>query len=416
MMRRNQNTPTGTFLIWAVALASALLSFAPFEGRAEEEKSSQDFTVTEYVFRRLEKAQKALENKKYGEAIKACGEVLARSSVNDYERALAFQTRAYIYVDQGKLPKAVEDLKAAADLNALPGARQTELIFNVGQVLLSLERPKEAIVQFAKWTKRVEQANPDALYTVGVAYAQVENFAVALKFVEPAIRSKGRKTPTNWKELQLACLVQLKRWNGAIDVMSDLVEADFTNETRWKQLSALYAEADRQAESVAVLEAMFYNDLLRKPEDIMLLARNLLASNVPTKSARILEKSMAKGWVKRSAETLELLGTAYVSAADREEAVKPLMNAANMSKSGRLFMEAGQLFIELKRFDDAARTLRKAIAAGGLRQTGQAYVLLGVAEYRQGRIPAARAAFGKAAGYKDGKSAAKSWLSFLSTL
>lgn len=393
----------------AVAVAATDLVAGAGVARAQQ----AEYTVSESTYRSLEKAQRALEKKQYQEALSACGRVLARRSINDYEKALALQTRAYVHVDRSKLALAARDLRAAAALEALPDERQTELFFNIGQILLSMEKPREAVASFETWHARASKPSPDALYTVAVAYAQSNRYAEALPFLNRAIRGKGRKAPTNWREVQLACLVQLKRWDPAIRVLTDLVEEDFENPKRWKQLSALYAEAGRSGESVAVLEAMYWNDLLVEQDDIVLLARNLLAANVPTKAARILEQSMKRGRVKKTAETLELLGTAYVTSSDREAAIGPLLAAARRSKQGRLFKEVGQLYLELEDYAEAAKNLRRALAAGGLRQPGQTYVLLGVAEYRGRRIGAARAAFKKAATFDDGRRAARSWLGFL---
>lgn len=371
-----------------------------------------EYTVTEYAYRRLERAQEALEKKAYREAMSALDEMKQRTSLSAYEKALMWQTYAYTYVAREDLRRAVESLEKAASLNALPPDRQTELYFNIGQIHLSREKPKLAIAAFEQWTKRVERASPDALYTVGLAYARAERFEVALKFLDPAIRGKPN-APMNWSELQLACLVQLERWAKAISVLQGLIERDLANPTRWKQLSALYQEAGRGSESVATLELMYWNDLLKTSDEVVLLARNLIASNVPSKAARILRDGMKRGVVGKNAETFELLGTAFLTAGNREEAVAPLSRSAEMSPSGRLDVEVGQVLLDLERYGEAAKRIRAGLKKGGLRQPGQAHLLLGIAEFRADRKDAAKRAFAAARDYDDARRSAASWLSFL---
>ncbi len=47
----------------------------------------------------------------------------------------------------------------------------------------------------------------------------------------------------------------------------------------------------------------------------------------------------------------------------------------------------------MERWSDAAAAADLGIKKGGLEDTGQAYILLGIAEYRSGNLPASKDAF-----------------------
>lgn len=373
---------------------------------------AQEATVSEYAYRRLEKAQKALSNDKYREALSALDDMKKRESLSNYEKSLMWQTYAFVYAGQNRLGDAAGALQQVLALAAMPEDRLTDIYFNLGQLQLSREKPKLAIEAFNGWVKRQKKASPESLHIVAIAYAQVERFDVALKFIEPAIRGK-RNAPDSWLQLQLACLVQLKRWNPAAEVLETLVERDMSNASRWRQLSAMYAQGGRDPESVATLELMYHNDLLDKEKDVLLLVRNLLASGVPYKGAKILEEAMQKKLVSPSFESLELLGNAYLTSGDTKDAIEPLTRAARIAKSGRIYVQVGQLLVNLKRYREASKNIRAGLATGNLKNVGQAQLLLGIAEYQAKDLVAARRAFLAARKHSGTKGAASSWLNFM---
>lgn len=371
-----------------------------------------DYTVEEYTYRRLERAQKQLESKDYKGAFETLNQLLVRKRLSKYGRALTLQSMAYAYVKLENYPKAAETFQAMVDLEALPPQTQADSLFNLGQILMAVEKYRKAVSTFEQWLAMEESPSPSSLHTIATAYAQVKDYPKVVTFIKRAIRGK-KKPPDQWYRLHLAALVQLKRWSAAIPVMLEIVERDLDDAKNWKQLSAIYSEAGRTGESVAVLELTYRLGLLDKPKDIRLLAQNLLAIDVPTKAAEYLEDALKKGRVKRDAETLELLATSYIAAADVKDAVGPLQQAARIKKSAKLFTELGQLHLERKEWAPAVRAFDRALSSGDAKKPGQVHLMKGIAQFRLGRKGAARKSFKAAGQFSDAKRSAQSWLGFL---
>jgi len=401
---------------WAVSVM-ALAATVAVEGaaHAQDGDAENSYTVTEYAYRRLEKAQKALEEKRFKAALSALDELAKRSSLSAYERALMYQTRSYVHVQQEQLPQAADAMTKALAENALPEQAALSTQFNLGQIYLADEKPKQAARVLQDWSNRVEDPSPDALYTVAVAFAQAENNAGALRYVDQALRKKKGQAPKSWLQLKLAVQVKLQQWKGAIDTLATLVEREPTDVQLWKQLSALYAQSKQPQESVATLELAFRLDLLKEESDIKLLAQNMVAAGVPLKAASIVEKSLDKGWLPRSGENLELLATAYVNAAERDRALEPLAAAARETGKAKLWEELGRIHLALENWKASEAALSRALSIGGLRQPGQTYIMLGMARHRLNQIAGAREAFQEALKFKSSAATARSWLSFISS-
>ncbi|MEM6861593.1 MAG: hypothetical protein AAF627_12690 [Myxococcota bacterium] len=385
---------------------------APWGKICWAQEAPTDFTVSETIFRRLDRAQKALEKKNYQGAHAALDELKNRRNLSNYERALMWQTRSYIYVSQNELGPAGEAMTEALSLNALPPDAELSMRFNLGQVLLANDQPKKSLQQFKVWASKAQRPSADSLYTVAVAHAQAKSPAGAVQFIDRALRAK-KDPPENWYRLKLAAHVRLEQWGPAIRVMAGLVEKKRQDHAGWKQLSALYAQANRTSESVATLELAFRLGLLTEEKDIRLLAQNLMASGLPLKSAEVIEAGMKKKLFPRSPGNLELLGKAYVGASARSRAVAPLEAAAKAKKDGRLYAELGRIHMAEKQWAKASSALSRALSLGGLRQPGQTYVMLGMARHQQQKPGEARKAFQAALKFDNSRRTAESWLKFI---
>ncbi|MGF1509917.1 MAG: hypothetical protein ACFB9M_10495 [Myxococcota bacterium] len=381
---------------------------------AAQSNDPADFTVSEYVFRRLDQAQEALDQKKYREAHRFLDELIARSGLSVYEKSKHWQTRSYVYVSQDNLEKASEAMAKTLELNALPQQELIAMRFNYGQVLLARERFRDAAQVFRTWSGQVERPTPGALHTAAVAFVRAEDNRTALQFLDRALAGRS-DPPTSWLQLKLAAHVGLKQWNAAINVAEDLLKKDPKSIALWKQMSALYGEAGRLGESVATLELAYRLGYLTKTSDIKILIQNLMASGVPLKAAEVADQALAKKMVPRNGEFLELRATAYVNASARKQAIDALEDAARATNKADIYAELGRIYLAEKNWGKASSALSKAVDLGGLKEVGQTYIMLGMAQHRQNNTGEAKRAFQKALQYRSSKDAAQSWLRFLSS-
>jgi tetratricopeptide (TPR) repeat protein len=127
----------------------------------------------------------------------------------------------------------------------------------------------------------------------------------------------------------------------------------------------------------------------------------------PKEGAAVLSEGFSKGIIKPSYEMYKLLGDSYALAEDDTHAIEAYGKASAMSKDGNVDYVRGSLLLNNDRGKEAIEALRQAVSKGGLKQTGEAYILLGDAENNAGNSAGAAAAWEKAKGYPSTKQMAE---------
>jgi tetratricopeptide (TPR) repeat protein len=161
------------------------------------------------------------------------------------------------------------------------------------------------------------------------------------------------------------------------------------------------------------MEEAYEEGYLDEHRELVNLARLYLHNDIPYEAAKVLQKGMESGFVEQNAESWKLLADSFLQARERESAVAPLARAAELSEDGGLYVRLAQLEIDTERWGEARSALEAALAKGGLADTGNVYLLLGVANLREGRNAEARRAFTAAQKYEKTKGAAAEWLARL---
>ena len=126
----------------------------------------------------------------------------------------------------------------------------------------------------------------------------------------------------------------------------------------------------------------------------------------PAKGAALLKEGIDKGVVKPSYEMYKLLGDSYALAQDDSNAIAAYTKASPLAKDGYVDYVRGNLMVQTDRAREAIEAIKQAIAKGGLKQPGQAYILLGDAYNQIDSMGEARAAWQKARAYPDAQKMA----------
>ena len=110
-----------------------------------------------------------------------------------------------------------------------------------------------------------------------------------------------------------------------------------------------------------------------------------------------------------------MLGSAWLQAREQEKAIQAFTRAAPLSDNGNLYLQVAQLHIDRNEWQQGREALEKALAAGGLKQPGNAYLLLGIARMELEDTDKAVKAFEQAAQFSETSKSANQWLRFISS-
>jgi tetratricopeptide (TPR) repeat protein len=395
----------------ALALGIALAA-APGPAQAEprakpKPQTRRVDTVSEKVFRQLKPAQEALAEERYAEARKHL-DAIQKGKLSKYEAALVWQAYGYLYSAQEQYTQALDAFEKCVASGGLPADQSLNVRYNLGQLYLANERYARGVEVLEGWFADAENPGPQAYFAIASGHLQLGQSEVALRWAERGL-ARAEKPRETWLGFTLSLYYEKKRYGECARVLEQLA-ARFPKKRYWTQLAAIYGELGDERKQLAAYELLYRQGLLTRSRELVSLAQLYLYHGVPYKSAALLDEGLASGEIESSASNWELLADGWIQAREFDRAAGPLAKAAERSSDGNLYVRLAQVYVEREAWDDARGALESALARGGLRDPGQAQLLLGIAHLNAGRRDASRRAFQQAARHDRTRKSAAQWL------
>ena len=173
-----------------------------------------------------------------------------------------------------------------------------------------------------------------------------------------------------------------------------------------KQLATIYVNGDKYPKAIAVLSKAKSDGLIASSEDYVQLAKLYANADQPKEAVATLKEGMTKGIVADTFDNNKLLGDVCSQADDDSCAIDAYGKASAQSSDGNIDYQLGYLLFYSERGAEAKQVLERAIQRGGLRQEGEAYILLGDIENYADNPQAALAAWRRAQSFPSAKAMA----------
>lgn len=393
------------FLLAACLAATVLLTIG---SPARAADSKVEYVVGKWAYARLSEAHALIGKGKYSAALKKMNSMKHKLRLNPHEQALMWQTYGYIYASQEKFSKAIASFVKCLDLKALPKGAALDTQYNLGQLYMANHQFKQAVKVLGEWIGKVDNPAPSANFLFSMALTQVKKWKQALYYAKRTVNATKHPKEA-WLQLLLSIQFELKNNREVAAVLQRLIK-HYPKKAYWLQLSAVYANMKDDKRALALLEICDMQGYLDTHGQQMNMYSLLMQVGVPYKAAQVLEKGMRKGLIKRTKQTLTMLGDAWLRAREFKRAVGPLSEAAKLSPDGNLWVRVAQIHMQIEDWPNAARELQNAIARGKLTNPGNTQLLLGIARFRMGSYKKAKLALQKAGEYDNSKRAAANWL------
>ncbi len=384
-----------------------LLACLPAHAREDRRTRSSGLTVGEYAYEKLSKAQELMGEDRFAEAEEMLASVKL-NRLNPHERALYYQTRAYLEAAQEQWEASTQSFEASLAEEALAHGTHLATLFNLGQIYLMLDRYEDSARMLEQWFAAAENPSATTYYVLATSYALGGRYADALEPAEQAVALEERPKEA-WLQLLLTLYFEAKDYAKLATVLERLVML-YPKKTYWMQLAAIYGELGRDRKSLAVLQLAHEQGMLTTSEELERLAQLYLYHELPYRAGLLLEKGLEEGAIESEPDAWELLANAWIQAREYDRAIPHLERAAELSESGDLYLRLGQLHLERESWSAAEQAFVRAVERGGLDEPGNAWVLLGVSRFNGGRVRSAGQAFAKAKSHDSTREVAERWL------
>ncbi|RFF27748.1 MULTISPECIES: tetratricopeptide repeat protein [unclassified Wenzhouxiangella] len=375
--------------------------------------------LTERTYNRLSDVYEQIGEEQYEEAFPALESLLERNERDDYASATIVQAMAFVRAQQERYQEAIDLFQRAIDLNRLPNNQHYEMILQVAQLHYTLERHQDALDQLDIWfcVTPDDQQNKVTVWVMKASiHAQIEEFRNAIEAIDRAI-ALSDEPKENWYQLKLGMHFELEKFNEATEVLKILLRMSPDKKDYWVQLASVYAQLDRNRDSMAVLSLAHRKGLLERETEYLQLASLQQEFDFPRKAAEVLQEGLEQGIIENTGQNWEMAGGAWYEARELEKALEAYEEAGAQSDDGEIDLQRAFILSDQERWEEAEEALSRAVDLGGLsdNQTGNAWLLLGTARYNLGNIDGAMDAFNEATDYGKVETAAREWMNHIRT-
>jgi tetratricopeptide (TPR) repeat protein len=328
---------------------------------------------------------------------------LADSSSNAYAKSLAMLGLAQVKYRSGDTKGAIALEKQALDSNALDNDSYFQGLGALAQMYIADEDYSDALNTLNTWSSESGAQSADIEALKGNAYYRLQKYPEAVAAIQKA-KSLSDKPQPSWDQIEMASYFAMDKYDDAAKLAEAALAKDPNNSTLLQNVIAIYINAHQNQKALALLERARANGQIKDEAGYMNMAKmyDNLGQNSDNpkpnamKAVEVLKEGMSKGIVQPGFDSYKLLGDSYTVAGDYKNAVAAYAKAAPDAKTGEVDFQRGQLLENLGRHKEARDALKQAVAKGGFKRMGAAYLTLGNAELALKEKSAAIAAYKQA--------------------
>jgi len=402
---------TSALVCASIALAQLPLSAPAQAGAAAaEEKPKRKVQLpSPTVGKKIGRAFEAYSAEDIDGAIDILNDIDAK---REYDIAYVQYFTGQMYAMKGKGKESLELLEKAIAPDILNEADHAGALKLAADLSMQSEKFPQAIKFYTEWLSFTGKQDGEVYTRIANAYALNKQLDKVIEPADKAIAAFGDKLNQNPYILKVSSYYERKMITEAIDVLEDVVQLFPKEKKWWVMLGQVYIMKENYTKSLATLDLAYKLGYLEKESEIKTLSSLYAQSEMPYKSALILEKHIASGLVKRDDKNIASLANAWHAALDIDKAAKYYGELAKMTNLTKHYEKQAVLLKQDEQFKPAIVAYNKALE-GGSKNKGTIYMGLAECHFYLGQYKEAHSAVVKATDDPKTKRAATSWATYI---
>ena len=389
-----------------------------------ERKTKRVPTLRAKVYDQLSRAQGLADAGDQAEAFEVLDNVKSKaSSMNSYELAMMYNFYAFIHYEVENYDQAIAAFENVVQQQPIPETFEQATLFSLAQLHMMRGNYDKAIVKIEQWEAIQKNLYPSTdipaknLVLKAQAMYQKQDYAAASKYINAAVlqvetNDLGFQVDEQWYVLQRAIYFELKQPENVKNVLLKLVKK-FEAPKYWIQLAGMYVELEQEQKQLAVMEIAEQKSFIATGSDMFNLAQLYYYHQMPYKAAAIMQKAMDVGKLPEDERNLTFLAQSWNFAKETEKAIPVMLAAAELSDSGELYAQLGQMYLNMDKWKQAVDASQQALEKGGLRNEGMSHLVIGLAQFNVGEYNEALNQLAKAQEYDGSRGMAQQWSKFV---
>ncbi|HEY7979515.1 MAG TPA: hypothetical protein VID67_15095 [Rhizomicrobium sp.] len=354
-------------------------------------------------------AQKAMAAKDWAGAIAAIKQAQAIPNQNAYETYTINKFLTIAAINAQDFATATTAALAAADSPAMPDEDKKDMYHNA--LLLSVQAKQYDVA--VKYVPALDQMNAldDAMAAAAaVAYYNVKDNTNAQKYAQKSLdlSKAAGKSPEPNAQIILGN-IQGKSDPDAARRSVEAIVLSTNNKDDWGRLidDALSHKAN-SIDALYLYRLRMQVGAMQKADDYIITAELASQQKLDKEAAAAYEQGISAGTLTAGQAGKDYSHEKSMAAQDAG-VLSQAAAAASRSKSGEDSLRVGEDYWGYGRYADAEAMARQALAKGGVKDSGEANMLLGASLVAQGKIDEGRATFAKVSGNEVRMRAAHLW-------
>ncbi|MFQ3209563.1 MAG: tetratricopeptide (TPR) repeat protein [Colwellia sp.] len=401
-----------------VVVATLLVAQAPFANYAEaagaEQAEKKKKRPTQLVGPRVgKKVQKAFESYQIDDIKGALVILLDIDASKDYDQAYVARMVAVMYATLGdNEQKTIEYLKKAIAPDILNEVDQSESLKLLGDMQMQTKDFEGALETYYAWMEFSGKSDGQTYIKIANSYYSLKQLDKVIEPANNAIVAFGDKQNQNPYILKITSYYERKMYKEAIGVLETVIQLFPDKKQWWTQLPMFYLLVEDYDKATQTLDLAYKLGHLDKESQIKTLASLYSQSEAPYKAAKLLEKHIASGLVKRDDKNIATLANTWHSAQHIDKAASYYGELAKMTTNAKHYRKQGMLLKQDEQFAKAVVALNKAIELGVSKQ-GRIHMSIAESYFYLEKYKKAYAAIQKAMKDPGTRKSAKGWKSFI---
>ena len=313
------------------------------------------------VGKKVGKALEAYNNDLIDEALNILYEI---DTSNTFDRAFTDRFIGNLLATQnGKAKQSIEYLQKSVAPGKLNDSEQVGTIKLIADLSLQEEQYDSAIKYYNEWMKVTCKEDFDIYFRMANAYYQTQKYAEIIAPINKAIALADKPNKTAYA-LKMTSYYNRKMYKETIEVQEETVRIFPDDKAQWTQLGFFYMLVEDHKKALSTFEIAYRQGFLTKAAEIKALSQLYSMNDIPIKAAKILEKYVKSGLVKKDERMLTSVASSYQQAKEFKEAADFYGQSALLGSDPDLYQKQGMVYYALEKYSDAVVALQKALDGG----------------------------------------------------
>jgi tetratricopeptide (TPR) repeat protein len=383
----------------------------------DKQKTKQAQAVSKEVYDRIQKAQEAIEADNEQGALKILKSLKSKKGLTEYELQNVLNYIGFVYYNLEQIPQAMATYEEMLRIPSLEEQIRKQTLYTLAQLSTMEEDYNKALRLLDQWFALESNPAPDPYILYAQNLYQVSRYAEMVKPIETAMAvavKREKEVKEDWYVLLNFAYFQQENYEKVRDIQKILL-VKWPKKRYWFSLAGAYTELGEEQNLVGSYDAAMTQGLLEKESELVTMAQLYLQHEVPYKAAVLLSAEMETGRVSKNAKNYRLLSQAWSLAAEDEEAIPALQQAARLSPEGELNLRLGNAHLNLGQYGECVAAINEGIRKGGIKSPDNAQISLGMCLYNQSKYREAIAAFRAAAKTNRSRKISRQWINVINS-